>query len=352
MEINRETLLREAAAAGIAPEQAELLWARLSVSAEGQSKFTSLNVAYYFGGLIIIGAMTFFFGLAWERVGAAGFLALALAYGCGFAALGLYLFRVRRLYVAGGLLTTVAVTLAPMVVYGLERVLGLLPGGGSSYLEQAVRADRVYMEIGALAAGAAALRLVRFPFLTAPMAFALWVMALDLAPPAFGWTEVTWSQGLWISVAFGILMILAAYAIDRRTAEDYAFWLYLFGTAAFWGGLSLRDTGGPWAKFAYCLINLGLLAVSTFLNRRVFAVFGSLGVAGYLGYLAFSLFRDSLLLPVALTAIGLAVIGAAIAYQKNRPKVDAFFLGILPEGLRRLSPAQRDQRGRAGRVTL
>ena len=73
----------------------------------------------------------------------------------------------------------------------------------------------------------------------------------------------------------------------------------------------------------------------------MFAVFGSLGVAGYLSYLAFSLFKDSLLLPVALTAIGLAVIAAAIAYQKNRARVDAVIIGILPEGFRRLSPADR-----------
>jgi len=53
---------------------------------------------------------------------------------------------------------------------------------------------------------------------------------------------------------------------------------------------------GPKAvgHFAYCLINIGLLGISTFLDRRVFAVFRSLGVAGYLSYLAFTPFKDSL----------------------------------------------------------
>lgn len=68
MQINKELLLREAASAGIPPEQAALLWTRLDAATEGQSKFDSLSVAYYFGGLIIIGAMTFFFTLAWDRV--------------------------------------------------------------------------------------------------------------------------------------------------------------------------------------------------------------------------------------------------------------------------------------------
>jgi hypothetical protein len=136
-------------------------------------------------------------------------------------------------------------------------------------------------------------------------------------------------------------MLAIAFLIDRRTKDDYAFWLYLFGVMAFWGGLSLMESRGPWARFAYCMINVGLLAVSALLDRRVFAVFGSLGVAGYLGYLAFQLFEDSLLLPLALTGIGLGVIVVAVAYQKNRARVDACILRILPEGLKRLSPAER-----------
>jgi hypothetical protein len=234
--------------------------------------------------------------------------------------------------------------MAPLAVYGLERALKLWPEGDpGSYHDYHiwVKGSWFCMEIATLAAGGVALRLVRFPFLTAPIAFTLWYMSMDLTPLLFGQREFTYSQRLWVSAIFGLAMLAVAYWIDRRTKDDYAFWLYLFGAAAFWGGLSLMDSGSAWAKFGYCLINIALLAVSTLLDRRVFAVFGSLGVAGYLSYLAFSLFKDSLLLPVALTAIGLAVIAAAIAYQKNRASVDALIIGILPEGLRRLSPADR-----------
>ncbi len=43
---------------------------------------------------------------------------------------------------------------------------------------------------------------MRFPFLTAPIAFSLW---------------------------FGLGMLAATDFVDRRTREDYAFWGYLFG---------------------------------------------------------------------------------------------------------------------------
>ena len=42
----------------------------------------------------------------------------------------------------------------------------------------------------------------------------------------------------WVSVMVGLLMILCAFLVDRRTREDFAFWGYLFGLFSFWGGLS------------------------------------------------------------------------------------------------------------------
>jgi uncharacterized membrane protein (UPF0136 family) len=198
------------------------------------------------------------------------------------------------------------------------------------------------MELATLAAGGVALRFVRFPFLTAPLAFTLWYMSMDLTPLLFGRTEFREPQQLWVSVVFGAVVLVAAYLVDRRTRDDYAFWLYLFGLASFWGGLSMMDSGGPWSRFGYCVLNLLLIAVSTLLNRRAFAVFGSFGVAGYLSYLAFRLFKDSLFLPMALTVIGVGIIMATVAYQRNRTGIDAHIVSVLPARLRRLLPPERE----------
>jgi hypothetical protein len=344
MNLSKELLFTEAENAGISTEQAQQLWTRLTTATEGQQKFDAMHVAYYFGGMIVIGAMTFFFSLAWERVGGAGILALALAYGCLFGFLGPHLFHARRLYVAGGLLTAVAVCMTPLAVYGLERALGWWPQGNPGTYHDYhvwVKGSWLFMELATLAAGGVALPLVRFPFLTAPMAFALWYMTMDLTPLLFGQKDFTGSQQLWVSVVFGAGILAFAYLVDRRTRDDYAFWLYLFGLAAFWGGLSLMDSGGPWSRFGYCVVNIILIAVSAVLTRPVFAVFGSFGVAGYLSYLAFRLFRDSLFLPMALTLIGVGVIMATVAYQRNRTRIDAYIVSVLPDGFLRLLPAER-----------
>jgi hypothetical protein len=76
-----------------------------------------------------------------------------------------------------------------------------------------------------------------------------------------------------------------------------------------------------------------LIVVSTLLDRRVFAVFGCLGVGGYLSYLMFRLFRGSLFLPMALTVIGVGIIIATVAYQRNRGRIDVFLAGLLPGDL-------------------
>jgi hypothetical protein len=344
MKITKELLFGEAEDVGIEAEQTQELWERLTAATEGQHEFDALQVAYYSGGVIIAGAMGFFFSLAWDRVGGAGILALALTYGCLLGILGPHLFHTHKLYVAGGLLTALAVCMAPLAVYGLERAMGWwLPAATGSYHDYhaSERANWLFMELATLASSGVALRFVRFPLLTAPIVIASWTMSLDLAPLLFGREDLTEPQQLWVSVVFGAGVLGAAYLVDRRATKDYAFWLYLMGLTAFWGGLTLMDSAGPGSRLGYFVLNVGLIAVSSLLDRRAFAVFGCFGVAGYLSYLAFRLFKDSLFLPMALTVIGVGVIVGTVAYQRNRASMDACIVGALPAGLRRLLPANR-----------
>ena len=345
MKITKEQLFEEAEEVGIEAEQTQQLWDRLTAATEGQHEFDGLHVAYYFGGAIILGAMGYFFSLAWDRVGGAGILALALTYGCLFGILGLHLYHARGLYVAGGLLTVVAVCMTPLAVYGLELAMDwwpqVAPGSYHNY-HVSERANWLFMELATLAAGGVALRFVRFPLLTAPMVVASWYMSLEFAPLLFGREDLDESRQLLVSVVFGACVLVVAYLLDRPSRKDYAFWLYLMGLVAFWGGLTLMDSVGPWSRLGYFVVNLVLIAISSLLDRRAFAVFGCLGVAGYLSYLAFRLFKGSLFLPLALTVIGAGVIVGAVAYQRNRARMDACIVGVLPDGLRGLLPANRE----------
>ncbi|MNE71939.1 hypothetical protein D3C80_1678470 [compost metagenome] len=144
-----------------------------------------------------------------------------------------------------------------------------------------------------------------------------------------------------MSLWFGLALILASLLVDGRSRRDFAFWGYFAGLLAFWGGLSLMDSGSELGKALYCLINLGLMGLAVLLRRPLFMVFGALGVAGYLGYLASEVFEDSLLFPVALTLIGLGVIALGIAYQKRRDQLTSSLRSRLPESLLEYLPALR-----------
>ena len=342
-----------AAKVSLREAQAQELWVLLQVvrpddHAEGTQRFDAANVAYYFGALIIIGAMGWFMSASWETFGGCGIFLISAAYGLGFATVGVLLWKraLGGLRNLGGLLVTVAVAMTPLAIYGLQRWSGWWthadPGSYSGFHEW-IRGGWVWMEIGTVLTGLLALSFVRFPFLTAPVAFALWYMSMDLTPVLFGVgdADFTWYEYLWVSLGFGALMLLAAYVVDvtRGWREpDYGFWLSFFGLLAFWGGLSLLHAGNERSALLYALINAALMFVGVVLDRRAFVVFGALGFNGYLGHLAWEVFAQSALFPFVLSTFGIFVIVCGVVYARKCVAWRAAILDKLPPALLRLVP--------------
>src|SRR6266581_1549282 len=119
--------------------------------------------------------------------------------------------------------------------------------------------------------------------------------------------------------------------------------LAIFGAQmalAFWGGLSLMKSGSELGKLGYCGINVAMILLGAVIGRRVFAVFGGLGVAGYLGYLSYEVFKDSMIFPLALSLVGLAIIGLGVLWQRREARWSARLRGFLPDPLRELIEAR------------
>jgi hypothetical protein len=346
MNINREDVNWAAAEIGVAPDLAEQFWQKLSerAAAPGRARFDTANVAYYLGALIVMAALGWLMNLGWEQFGGTAVCLLAILYAALFAFAGRTLWYQENLKVPGGLLFTLAVWMTPLAIYGFEQATGLWAQGAPPDFQGYhiwVKGSWIYMEIGTILVGLIALKFIRFPFLTFPIAFSLWYMSMDLTPLLIGKPEFTWHERLWVSLIFGLVMLLGAYLIDRRTREDFAFWGYLFGLMAFWGGLSLMESSSEWKKFVYCLINLALIFLAVFLQRKMFVVFGALGVFGYLEHLSSEVFRNSFLFPMAVTLLGLAVIYIGVQYQRHSAALEQAILNLIPEPLRKLRPAER-----------
>ncbi|MCL4758454.1 MAG: hypothetical protein KJZ96_08890 [Rhodocyclaceae bacterium] len=343
MEVNR-ALLKEASEQGVIDvAQAEALWHFLSERAQDTASFRFTHVLYYLGGMLAIGAMSLFMTLGWEAFGGSGLFAITLAYGMGGLWLTEHLLRRRALPVPAGITATFVIVLVPLAVYGLQSALGLWPER-MAYRDYHRLIDWrwLLMELATLGVAAALLWRYRLPFLVMPVAVTLWYIGMDIVPFLFD-GDRSWELRKLVSLHFGLLFVGLAFWVDLRSrhGQDFAWWLYLFGVLTFWGGLSLMRSDSELAKFGYFGINLTMIFIGAILSRRVFAVFGALGAAGYLGYLAHSVFRDSMLFPFVLTAIGLGIIYLGIVWQRNEKDFGNRLREKLPRPLRELIEARR-----------
>ncbi|HKC61310.1 MAG TPA: hypothetical protein VKB92_14580 [Myxococcales bacterium] len=309
-----------------------------------QRRFTGLNVAYYFGALLVIAAMGWLMTLGWETFGGKGIFLIATLYAFFFTMAGLRLLAQPQTRTPGGLLVTMAVCMTPLAVYGLERMTGLWPGadpGNYRGFFPWIRGGWFAMEAATVLAGLIALRKVRFPFLVAPIALVLWFMSMDAVPALFHAQPWDGDIARRVSIAFGLALMFVAFQVDHRTEEDYAFWLYFFGMISFWGAITSMHSDRELSKLLYCAMNLGFVVLSVLLRRRIFLVVGAIGVNAYLGHLAWRVFEHSLIFPFVLTLLGLGIITAAVYYQRHRAAIELRIESWVPLWVRDLLPPAR-----------
>ena len=136
MNISKEDFAEAARTVALDPTHAESLWQELQcratanpAPATGGSRFDLAHVAYYFGAMIVLGAMGWFMSSAWEAFGGQGIFFIAAVYATIFATAGWRLWNGPQTYLRtpGGLLVTLAVGMMPLMIYGLERWMGWWP---------------------------------------------------------------------------------------------------------------------------------------------------------------------------------------------------------------------------------
>ncbi|MGA0565457.1 hypothetical protein ACO2RV_23775 [Ancylobacter sp. VNQ12] len=347
LEVRARDFDRAAEAGILNGDQARALWDFLAAQAPKHAptpevpRFSFGHTLYYFGGLIAIAAMSLFMTLTWDALGPWGICTLALLYAAACWAMAEML-HARGLAIPAGLLAALAVCLVPLITWSAQNALGLWPevsgaisGERLSQYHQWIDARWLTLEVATLIMGALALWRLRLPFLVMPVAVTLWYMSMDLSRwPAGEMGDVDFDHARRVSIVFGIAMCLMAGALDlyrrRYGTRDFATWLYLFGAFAAWSGITLSHSDSEMAKLVYGLFNAGLVLFGAVIGRRIFTVLGTIGVALYLGYLAFELFQDSLLFPLALSLIGLGIVGLGIWWQKHEASIVRRLSSVLP----------------------
>src|SRR5919108_4384369 len=114
--VARDDIDRAVAAGVIQADQADALWHFLSVKSAAprpatRPRFDLVHLLWYAGALIVIGAMGLFTTLAFAQLGGAALALIAVIYAVILAIAGDRLWQ-RGLLIPGGLLITIAVTMA------------------------------------------------------------------------------------------------------------------------------------------------------------------------------------------------------------------------------------------------
>lgn len=337
-------IITRAQAEALASYWAEGAAPRPAAPAEAsRPRFDLTHLLWYAGALIVMSAMGLFSTLAFAQMGGMGLTVTGLGY---FAALGWAgdrLWRNEETRTPGGLLIAAAIAMVPLIVFGLQEASGNWAGLGrpgeyrSFYTH--IKQGWMPMELATLAVSVLAARRYAFAFIAFPAAVALWFLSMDIAAYIAGKEMFDFKLLRDVSLWFGILTFLAVWVYELKPrAADFAFWIHLVAAVCFWSGLTFQSSGSELGKFFYCLINVGLLGVSLFINRRVYAVFGVIGIMIYLGHLASKVFKDSMLFPFALSLMGLGLVALGLKVARNREAWRAALEAHLPGWLKALQP--------------
>jgi len=221
------------------------------------------------------------------------------------------------------------VEMTPLATWAVMRLVGLWPDEsrppycGVSAASLACSGKWVVIELASIGAALAALRYVKFSELAAPIAVALVLLTFHLTEMLVGapLRQEAWGWGV---LAGASLVLTAAYAVDRRRqegGEDYAWWLYLAGLVAAFAALVELWSRNGGARAVLLPVGVLAVAVSLFLRRRAFLLFGAVSLVWYLGYLAFDVFRDTLAFPLLLATFGISVILVTVLLQRSYPRL-------------------------------
>ena len=111
MKLDHRDFMRVASETGLDGAQAERFWQALADGAAKRPGFDLVHVLYYFGGLIVIGAVSWFMTATWDALGPNGILVMSVLIGAALLALGNTLWRrSEATRVPGGLLIAAAVS--------------------------------------------------------------------------------------------------------------------------------------------------------------------------------------------------------------------------------------------------
>ena len=283
-----------------------------------------VNIAYYFGGFLVLLAFTFLLGSQWIDAGNEGQIAIAVFAIAIPLSIGMML-RKGEFTTPGNLLIFAATGIVPLLVYTIEKATGFWPGeekpGHFNDFFEDVLPAWIVMEFVAIAAALVVVWRIRFPLVTLLIAFWTWYLSMDFVRLITEEKDYAWERdtGRILSMLIGAGMIGAGLLLQRRTERDYSLWLYLFGHVTVFCSFSAiaLDHQALLGWLVYPLVYLGVVVMSVWLQRKVFLVFGAIGSYCWATYIVFETFHGALGISFGMAFIGIMIVLSGVLYRNS-----------------------------------
>lgn len=318
---------------------------RLARHKAAKARFGSARLLFSLGCMLTIGACALLGVIVVRKWGIPVLLDLSLIYILFTLTLAVWL-DMRGKPAAASVFAVTMVALVPVAMYALQQVMGFWNETPNAALYRDVHHWMdwrwLLIEMAALSAGSITLWRFKYGVLVVPVAVAAFYMGMDIVPAllmqgsdAGLFSPAGWELRQRISVAYGVLVLAMALVVDVRSRRtvDYAFWLYLCGLTALFGGLASMDGGGAGGKLFYLALSIAFIVAGAVLGRRMFAVFGAAGAAAALASLSWSLYRDSFALAGIAVLLALALAIGTLWWRKNEHWMHAKLHALLPRSL-------------------
>ena len=345
LSVSKADLEAAAKHGAMAPADVDSLWNELTAQARARGGvvvdkggFDLAQLAWYAGGVLVMIAMAWFMERANNFFGAGGVFGLSLAYAAAFAYLGNRLRFQLGQKTAGGVLFLLSVLMTPVALLSGLEMLQFTERLSSSQVA-------LLAELATLGAGLLVLNRVKVSLLAAPVFGSMWLLSMTIADlvaspyfgPLFGFASHAYLK---VSMVIGLAILALSVYVDTRVGrqEDYSWWGYLFGTAAFWLPLTFLDSGGEAGKFFYFALNVLFMLLSVARARKVFLLVGAIGSIYYVVHLLMTYFTNSLAFPLALMAFAGAIFYLGLLYRRHKLVLEARLLALVPTTLRRRLP--------------
>lgn len=326
MKISKRDLYSAGEKVNLSGDQLDQLWETLKKDVTTPFSY----IAYYLGAAIVIAGMAWLMAIGIDKLGFGGLFGISILYALIFFSAGYRFWEDEQFRTLGGILLTLAVCMTPFIIFSVEKWSGIWPGTADLHMSD--RAAWMSIEIGTMIASLLTIRFFKFPLLILPFWAALWVFAIDFSEAAF--VDV---DPRWVTLWFGLFMLVVSFLIDRRTQADYSFFGYFFGLLAFWGSLTFAMESET-EKVTYLLINILLLFVGVLLQRSMFLVFAAFGILIYFIHFAYDLFPDSVTFAIAVSLLGVAIMYLGVLYHKHSQGLRDAVKRLIPEGLKKYLP--------------